>query len=314
MSVVTEIRGRLSRLSPNVQGMLWMAVAGLIFASFMAIVRHVGTSMNPIQVSFMRYALGLVFMLPFFLRVNLADLRTARFGLHAIRGVMHAVGVMAWFYAMSRIPIAEVTAIGFTAPVFATIGAAMFLGEKVRARRIIAVFVGLVGAVVILQPGASEIDPGALAMLIAAPVFAVADLISKVLTRRETGPAVVAYLSVFVTLTIMGPALYVWRAPTGEEWVLMIATAGLATLGHLCMVEGVKVAEVSALQPVKFLQLAWAALIGFLIFSEVPGPWTWVGSAIIVGSVSYIAHRESVIRKQARRKAESARKPDEGVS
>ena len=217
-----------------------------------------------------------------------------------MRGVLHAIGVMAWFYAMSRIPIAEVTALGFSAPVFATVGAAMFLGEKVRARRIIAVVIGLVGAVVILRPGFVELDSGALAMLIAAPIFAIADLISKVLTRCETGPAVVAYLSVFVTLTIMGPALYVWRTPTTEEWVLMIATAGLATLGHLCMVQGVKVAEISALQPVKFLQLFWAALIGFFAFSEIPGVWTWTGSAIIVGSVSYIAHREALARKQAK--------------
>ena len=110
------------------------------------------------------------------------------------------------------------------------------------------------GAVIILRPGIGEIDYGAIAMLIAAPIFAMADLISKVLTRRETGPAVVAYLSVFVTLTILAPALFVWREPTLEEWVLMIITAGLATSGHLCMVQGVKVAEVSALQPVKFLQ------------------------------------------------------------
>jgi drug/metabolite transporter (DMT)-like permease len=302
MSVLTEIRRRFANVSPNVQGMLWMAVAGLIFASFMAIVRHVGTSMNPIQVAFMRYGLGMAFMLPFFLQVNLADLRSARFGLHAVRGILHAIGVMAWFYAMSRIPIAEVTALGFSAPVFATVGAALFLGEKVRARRIIAVVIGLVGAVVILRPGFVELDSGALAMLIAAPIFAIADLISKVLTRRETGPAVVAYLSVFVTLTIMGPALYVWRTPTAEEWVLMITTAGLATLGHLCMVQGVKVAEISAVQPVKFLQLFWAALIGFFAFSEIPGVWTWVGSAIIVGSVSYIGHREALARKQAKPK------------
>ena len=195
---VAQVTRLFSGVSDTVRGMLWMALAGLIFASFMAIVRHVGTTMNPIQVAFMRYAIGLVFMLPFFLSVTLADLRSARFGLHATRGVMHALGVMCWFYAMSRIPIAEVTAIGFTAPVFAVIGAALFLGEQVRIRRILAVIAGLLGAVVILKPGAGSMDPGVLAMLVAAPVFAAADLVSKVLTRRETGAAVVAYLSVLV--------------------------------------------------------------------------------------------------------------------
>ncbi len=296
MNSVWRITRLLSNFSPNIQGMLWMALAGLIFASFMAIVRHVGSTLDPIQVAFLRYGLGLVFMLPFFLRLNIADFQSARFGLHAIRGVLHAGGVMCWFYAMSRIPIAEVTAIGFTAPVFATIGAALFLGEKVRLRRILAVLIGLLGALIIIRPGIVAIELGALLMLIAAPLFAISDLMSKVLTRKETGPALVAYLSVFVTLTIMIPALFVWREPSLEEWLWMGLTAGLATLGHLCMVQGFKVAEVSALQPVKFLQLFWAALIGFLIFAEVPEIWTWIGSTVIVGSTTYIAHRERKAR------------------
>lgn len=300
MITISRMRVALLNLSQNVRGMLWMALAGLIFASFMAIVRHVGTGMDPIQVAFLRYGLGLIFMLPFFIRLNIADFRSARFGLHALRGILHAVGVMCWFYAMSQIPIAEVTAIGFTAPVFATIGAAVFLGETVRLRRIIAVLIGLMGALIIIRPGLVEIQLGVLLMLIAAPIFAVSDLISKVLTRKETGPALVAYLSVFVTLSIMVPALFVWRAPALEEWLWMTLTAGLATLGHLCMVQGVRIAELSALQPIKFLQLFWAAFIGFLIFAEVPEIWTWIGSAVIIGSTSYIAHRESRVNKKER--------------
>ncbi len=108
---------------------------------------------------------------------------------------------------MSRIPIADVTAIGFTGPVFATIGAALFLGEKVRVRRILAVLIGLLGAIIILRPGFAEIELGALLMLVAAPVFAASDLLSKVLTRKESPPALVAYLSVFVTLVIMATGI-----------------------------------------------------------------------------------------------------------
>src|SRR3546814_1191423 len=145
---------------------------------------------------------------------------------------------MLWFYAMSRIPLAEVTAIGFTNPVFATVGAAIFLGETLRLPRITAVVVGLFGALLIVRPGFAEVDPGAVAMLIAAPIFAASDLIAKVLTRRESGPAVVAYLSLFGTAVTGGPALMVWRAPTAEEWMVTIAIAGLATLGHLALIQG----------------------------------------------------------------------------
>lgn len=298
MLIFEKIRIKMAQLPPNVQGIIWMGLAGFIFASFMGIVRHVGTSLNPIQVAFLRYGLGLVFMLPFFLQLTLVDIKSARLSLHATRGVIHSIGVLCWFYAMSRIPIADVTAIGFTGPVFATIGAALFLGEKVRIRRILAVLIGLLGAIIILRPGFAEIELGALLMLVAAPVFAASDLLSKVLTRKESPPALVAYLSVFVTLVIMAPALYVWQWPTLEEWAWMFLTAGLATIGHLCMIKGVKVAELSALQPIKFLQLFWAALIGFFVFSEAPAIWTWLGSAVIIGSATYIAHRESVAKKQ----------------
>ena len=218
MLIFENARIKMAKLPYNVQGIIWMGLAGLIFASFMGIVRHVGTSLNPVQVAFLRYGLGLIFMLPFFLQLRLIDVKKARFSLHLIRGLLHSIGVMCWFYAMSRIPIADVTAIGFTGPVFATIGAAIFLGEVVRIRRILAVFIGLLGAVIILRPGFAQIELGALLMLIAAPVFAISDLLSKVLTRQESPSALVAYLSVFVTLTIMGPALYVWQWPTWEEW------------------------------------------------------------------------------------------------
>jgi drug/metabolite transporter (DMT)-like permease len=275
-----------------------MGVAGLIFASFMAIVRYVGSDMPAPQAAFLRYAFGLLFLLPFFVRQRLVDLRAVRWRLHMARGLMHGIGVMLWFYAMTRIPIAEVTALGFTAPVFATIGAVFFLGEKVRIRRILAVMSGLVGAIIILQPGFTVIDSGAVAMLIAAPIFATSDLIAKVLTRSESSPTVVAYLSVVVTLVTLGPALYVWRQPTGEEILLLTVTAGLATLGHICMVQGIKVADLSVTQPVKFLQLIWAALVGYLVFAETPAMATWAGAALIVASTSYIAHREAAARRR----------------
>jgi len=126
------IKSQWADLPPNVRGILWVVLSGLLFASFMAIVRHVGTTMNPIQMSFIRYAFGMLFMLPFFMRMQLSDFRAANIKLHATRGILHGLAVMMWFYAMSRIPIAEVTALGFTSPIFATIAAVLLLGERIR--------------------------------------------------------------------------------------------------------------------------------------------------------------------------------------
>lgn len=275
-----------------------MLVAGLIFPSFMAIVRHLGSDMHPTQIAFLRYGFGLVFMLPFLLRVGLHEIRQANFKLHVLRGVLYGCGVLFWFYAMARIPIAEVTALGFTTPVYVTIGAIMLLREKVRGYRVAAVLFGLLGALIILKPGGSAIDSGLVAMLIASPIFALAELIAKILTRRESEPALVGYLSIVVTIMLAGPAFWFWRAPTTEEWVLLILTAALATLGHLCFTHAFKIAEMSAVQPAKFVQLIWAALVGYLVFAELPEPTTWIGSVLIVAAISYMAHREAAARRQ----------------
>lgn len=306
MPSVAQLRAAFDAIPRNVQGMFWIVTSGLIFSCFMALVRYVGTTMDPIQTSFLRYGLGLVFLTPFFLRVSAPDLRAMQWKLHLLRGLMHGTGVMLWFYAMSRIPLAEVTAIGFTAPVFATVGAALFLGERIRLPRITAVAVGLMGAMLIVRPGFADVDPGAVAMLVAAPLFACSDLIAKALTRKETGPAVVAYLSIIVTLVTMGPALAVWKWPTPEEWALVVCIAGLATVGHLAMTQGFKVGEISAIAPARYIQLLWSALIGFALFSEIPEIWTWIGAAIIVAAALFIARREAIARDRGRQTVEPA--------
>jgi drug/metabolite transporter (DMT)-like permease len=189
--------------------------------------------------------------------------------------------------------VAEVTAIGFTAPIFITIGAALFLGERLRARRIAAVVIGFLGTVVILQPGLKVIEPGALAQLASAPVLAVSYLLAKKLTETETSLAIVAYLSIFVTLALLPLAVLHWRSPTLEEHGLLFLTAVLATAGHYTLTRAMNATQITVLQPFQFLQLVWASLLGFQVFGEVPDPGTWIGGVIIVASATYIAHREA---------------------
>lgn len=288
-----KLSSAFGRVPANVQGMLWIALSGLIFATFMAIVRQLGSTMDPIQTSFLRYAIGLLFLLPFFLKTSAAEYRAVNWKLHLLRGVLHGTGVMLWFYAMSRITLAEVSAIGFSSPVYATLGAAIFLGEKIRLPRITAVAMGLFGALLIVRPGFVSVDPGAIAMLVAAPIFAAADLCMKALTRKESGPAVVAYLSIVVTVVTAGPAIAVWEWPSLQDWALVTVVALLATVGHLAMTQGFKVGELTAVMPARYLQLLWSALLGYVIFTEVPSIYTWAGAGLIIAASLYIAHRES---------------------
>ena len=269
-----------------------MVLTGVLFVGVTVVVRYLGTSMNPVQAGFIRYAFGLVMVLPLLSRAGVLSLHSKRIGFHALRGLAHGCGVMLWFFAMSRIPIAEVTALGFTAPVFTTLGAALFLRERLRSYRVIAMLAGFAGALLILRPGFREIDIGALAQVAAAPLFACSFLMAKSATRTESSTMIVVMLSVFCTLTLALPALAVWRTPTLEELELLFATAALATTGHYCMTRAFKAAEVSAVQPFTFLQLVWATLLGLMLFDEHPDLWIALGGALIVAAASWMAHRE----------------------
>ena len=269
-----------------------MVLTGVMFVGVTVAVRYLGTSMNPVQAGFIRYAFGLLMVLPLLSRAGVLSLHSKRIGFHALRGLAHGCGVMLWFFAMSRIPIAEVTALGFTAPVFTTLGAALFLRERLRSYRVIAMLAGFAGALLILRPGFREIDIGALAQLAAAPLFACSFLMAKSATRTESSTMIVVMLSVFCTLTLALPALAVWRTPTLEELELLFATAALATAGHYCMTRAFKAAEVSAVQPFTFLQLVWATLLGLMLFDEHPDLWIALGGALIVTAASWMAHRE----------------------
>ena len=277
----------------TVKGIAWMVLTGLLFVAVTGIVRHLGSDMNPIQAAFIRYAMGVVIMAPLFLRMRWTRIASGpRIGMFLIRGLVHGTGVMLWFYAMAHIPIAEVTALSFTAPIFTTIGAALFLGEKVRARRIGAVLMGFAGTLNILRPGIAAIDPGAIAQLLAAPLFAASFILAKKLTETDPTRVIVGALTIIVTLMLLGPALLVWRTPTPTELGWLFATASFATAGHLTLVQAFRAAEITVTQPVAFLQLVWATLLGYYVFGETPDMFTWIGAAVIVSSATYIAHRE----------------------
>ena len=286
--------------SGSLRGIAWMLLTGLMFVSVTGVVRHLGSDMPAVQAAFIRYVFGTILLLPILLGRRTGRINPRRIGLYALRGVAHGGAVMLWFYAMARIPIAQVTALGYLAPIFMTIGAALFLGERLYVRRICAVLVAFGGALIILRPGIEAVSIGALAQLTAAPLFAVSYILAKKLTRTEQSSTIVAYLSVFVTLILLGPALVAWRTPTPVELFWLFMTALFATLGHYTLTRALRAADIAVTQPVSFLQLVWATLLGFYAFGEEPDAWTWLGAAVVVGSATYIAHRESRIRRNQR--------------
>ncbi len=281
-------------------GIAWMLLTTVLFVCVTVIVRHLGSDIPAVQAAFLRYFFGLVIILPAFLPLIATPPSRALMGRFALRGVVHGLGVILWFYAMARIPIAEVTALGYAAPIFVTIGAAIFFAERLYLRRIMAVVAGFVGVLLILRPGFAEIAPGHLAMLGTAPLFAASYLMAKGQTREASPSLIVGMLSLFCTLTLLPGAIAYWRAPTLEELGWLALTAVVATAGHYTITRAFEAAPLTVTQPITFLQLVWAAILGLVLFAEPLDPFVFLGGALVVGAVTYISHREAAATRRLR--------------
>ena len=291
-----------------VKGVFWMFVTGLLFVAVTALVKYNGTRIPAAESAFLRYSMGLVFLLPMINAMRQSQLTTRQHKLFWLRGIAHTGGVSLWFYAMARIPIADVTAMNYLTPIYVTLGAALFLGEKLALRRILAVVAALVGALIILRPGFREVGMGHLAMLFAAVFFATSYLVAKLMSD-ETNPAiVVTMLSITVTIGLAPLALANWVTPTGSELVVLFAVAALATAGHYTMSMAFAAAPVTVTQPVSFLQLVWAVLLGAVVFGEGVDPWVVIGGLVIISSIAFITMREAVLKRKIRTPAVPATK------
>ncbi len=279
-------------------GIFWMVLTGFCFVAVTALVKYLGDDMPAAQSAFLRYLLGLVFLLPLISALRREVFSRPTLALLGLRGMIHALGVILWFYAMTQIPMAEVTAMNYLSPIYITLGAALFLGERLAARRVIAVLIAFLGALIILRPGLREISPGHIAMIGTAIFFAASYLIAKVMSGQMAPSLVVAMLSITVTICLAPFAWAVWVPPTASQIFWLFLVAAFATAGHYTMTLAFAAAPVTVTQPVTFLQLVWAVILGAVAFGEPADAFVILGGVVIMGSVVFITWREAVLRKQ----------------
>lgn len=292
------LRARWSALPDNARGAAWILVSCLFFSSMAAIVKLLGSRLDSLQLSFFRALFGFLSILPFVAWTGFGVVRSARLRLHVSRGLMGGVGMLAGFYAITHLPLAEATAIGFTKPLFMVVLAALVLGEVVRARRWSATAVGFIGVLIMVRPGSAALEVAALVGLIGALAAATVSLLIKRLSATEAPLTILFWLGVVTTAMTLPLALAVWRQPTLPELTLMAVAAGLASLAQVCMIRGFRIGEASALAPFDYARLPVAAGFGFLLFAEVPDAVAIAGAALIVASTLYIARREAALGKR----------------
>lgn len=284
----------LARLPRAAQGVAYAILAGLTLTTLNAVMRVATLQMDVYQAQFLRYLLGFVVMWPLIWREGIASYRPNGLGGQVWRGIVHTLGLTLWFTALPHIPLADLTALGFTTPIFIMLGAVVFLKERSVWQRWVAAGIGFLGVIVVVAPNlAGTSGVYNLIMLASAPLFAASFLITKALTRRDSPQVIVVWQAITVSVFSLPLAIPGWEWPSAWLWFLLLLCGLLGSLGHLAMTRAFALADISAAQPLKFLDLIWAACFGFLVFAEVPSHTTFAGALIIFAATTWITRSEA---------------------
>lgn len=288
-------------LAPVTRAALWILLSGVCSVMMNVLIRVAAQTMHPFEVAFFRCFFGLVLLLPWIVKSGASLLRSRNSGFYLLRAGVGLVSMATWFYGITVVPLATATAVNFTAPLFATLAAALILHEDVRLRRWSAVVLGFVGVLVIMRPGSERLDANLLILLLSAATAAMNNITVKFLARSEPPGRIVALFMIYLTPLSLIPALFVWQWPNPSTFGALVGLGCLGTVAHLAVARALAAADASACAPFEFARLPFAALIGFVWFGEVTDWWTWIGAAIIAGSAVYVAHREARLARLARR-------------
>ena len=272
-----------------------MILATLLFSIMHASIKHISSDIHPFEVAFFRNLFGLVVIAPWFIKYGIKPLITNKIKLHFLRSVFNVIAMLTFFYALSVSPLAEVASLSFTAPLFATLLAIIFLGEKIGIRRSAAIIIGFIGAAIIVNPDYKTINIGHMCVLISASIWSVSLIFIKILGKTESSVTITSYMVLFMIPLSAIAASFYWIMPSLND-LLVLAIIGITgTYAQMLLAQALKEEDTVVIMPFDFLKLVWAVLIGYLIFSEVPQVNTWIGSIIIFSSTLYVAYRERKI-------------------
>ncbi|MDC1055687.1 DMT family transporter [bacterium] len=285
-------------MNQSIIGIMWMVLTTILFVGVTATVRYLEGEVPAPQAAFLRYAIGTLLLTPSLITLIKIKPNKPLMSKFLLRGLVHSFGVTLWFYAMSVMPVAEVTAIGFLTYIFVSIGACIFLKEKLHKHRITAVIISFLGALIILRPGFKVIESGQLGMLMATVVFTASYLIAKLVSKERSSSEIVAMLSIFTTIFLIPSAIYSWEPISLEALLILAFTALIATIGHIAMTQAIKAAPMVVTQPILFLQLVWASMVGLFLFDEQFDLYVIIGGTIIMICVCYVSYREHVLGKK----------------
>ncbi|MCC7428225.1 MAG: DMT family transporter [Alphaproteobacteria bacterium] len=286
-----------------VRAALWMFAFAAGAASANLCTRYASQTLPVVVVVFWRNVLSILVLSPVIARGALGAVSRRRFWLYVARSLTQLLTIYLWFAGLALMPIDRATALNFTAPIFATLGAALVLRERIDGGRWAAVIVGFLGSAIIVRPGLASFEPVALLPIGAAVMMAAVMLMLKALARTEPPGTIVLMMTLIMTPVSLPPALMAWQWPTAME---LLATFGLATMsviGQVCASRAFALADAGFVAPFDFARLPFGACLGWLAFGEVMDGWSWLGAVVIFAATMAIARREARMKSVPQRGA-----------
>jgi len=290
---VNRIAAAFGALPGTIRGAIWMGLACLSFAGMAVMIRVLAVVMPPLEIGFFRAFIAFLLMVPYALRTGPGIWRSSNHKVFMSRGVTGAIFIMCFFPGVALMEIADAQALTFTTPLYGMMLAMLFLGEGVRVSRLVALAIGFAGALIIIRPGFQSFNIGAVLVLISALSASGSGTLLKFATRSDPPDKTVFFHGLYMTpITFIG-ALFDWQWPTPWQLVLLVVMAALATLNQRFLSRAFAAADATVVFPFVFMRLPFGALLGFVVFRELPGVWVWLGGAVIFGAAFYLARHDA---------------------
>ena len=277
----------------NVARAATLVSAGSLTLVVMAtLVKYLGQDLPAMEILFFRSAIGFLFVLPLFARDPLEPLRTKRPGMHLVRGAIGAIGNACFFWTITHMLLADAMALQFSRPLFMIPLAMVLLGELADWRRTLVTMVGFVGILFYARPFTGGFDPAALVGALGALAGGLVVVCIKRLATTEPTRVIMFYYAFWNAVFALVPALLLWVTPSLPQLALLALIGFLGIAGQGMITHGLSMGEATVLVPLDYSRIVYSAILGYLLFSEVPGPWSFAGMALIVAASLYLVLTE----------------------
>lgn len=286
-------------MSSNFVGALWALLATLMFAMAAAMVKKIGNEYHVIEILVVRQSVLLLVVLPSIIGNFPEILKTKRPGVHATRLTGASIALVAGFAAVTVLPLTTAVVLGFSQVFMVSLLAIFLLGEKFGLQRVFAILIGFVGVLVVIRPGTDGFaNIHSLLPILGAFGAALAIVSVRRLTRTESTATLLAYQAIFVGLIAAIPLYWVWKTPDLYGLMMMIGIGFISSIGQWVGVQALRAAEASVVASMEYMKLIHATIIGYLLFSEWPDIYTFLGAAIIISAAIFTMWREARIKSQ----------------